>query len=444
MIINGNHFDSPIIINDVKTKKRIIDGQHRISAIRQILESNPEFRVEVLLVVYQDLTNDLEKEVFTRWNSGTRQTGEDILQIYTNEIPIYDLLKEKMCIYYEMGKIKFRNIVQPYLYAKNELNPLNSMNPHQFIDYAKKLNKTDANEINSFLEDYFKNTKSDIVFKKAAGQFALVYTFVTMNRKDFWKKFNKIKRYKVVMESGEQQGRVAMTKLIHVMKNKMFGVPMPVSPLTLQEIFSEEKVNWLRKNYEKTTWDIGDITQEFNEKYRLNIPDKTVGYYLKKHGIKKLDGYQARKGLVFTKNVIDFMKECSKKMTITEARRACELKFEHEFNAGFGQRAKKEGIVFCHSKNETILNANPKQKEIIKKYKKLNALEIRDKIIEETGVNIKVEIISEELRRLREVKPLTEKEITKKLKEAHAYDPEEDGEEGDLPDEFEGDEESDE
>lgn len=424
MIINANHFDSPIIINDVNSKKRIIDGQHRISAIRNILEENNDFSIQVVLVVYQNLSNMEEKEIFTRWNSGTRQTGEDIIQIYTDEIAIYDLLKEHFCIYNEPNKIKFRNIVQPYLMAIEE-NPLCYMTPINFIEKAKKLGKEDANKINSFVQELKNNTKNDITFKKATGQYALTYIYFTKKEKCFWEKFNKIKKYKQITDAGEQSGRVAVSNLINLLKNKMFGEPMPMSPLKVQDIFSEDKINWMRKNFEKTTWDRDYLTQEFNEKYKTKFSAGTISYYLKKNQITKDKKFmQVGRPSPYTKEVKDYMREISKTMIVTEARKACELKFQHQFSpVSFGQNAKKEGISFAHSKAEIeMLELDPKILKVIKKYKNLKDYEIRDKIIEEFEKDLPSSVIHQYLRQIG-ADSMSKKEIKSTLKEM-GYDDE--------------------
>lgn len=425
MIINGNHFDSPIIIND-KGKKRIIDGQHRICAIRQIITENPEFIIQVALVVYQNLDRNQEKEMFTRWNSGTRQTGEDILQIYTDEIPIYGMLYEtgKICIYHEPGKIKFRNIIQPYIMAQ-EGNSRMYLNPYGVIEKSKRLKKDDAEKIEKYLKELIEHTKGNRTFTKATGQYALTYVYFTNNQNGFWKKFNKVKKYKAIIDAGEQEGRFAVYNLINVMKNKMFGIPIPLSQSRVGELFTEEKIEWLRKNYPKTTWDREDLTQEFNEKFKTNLSETQIGSQLTKNKIKKDEKYRGKIASTYTKNVMDHMRELSNTMIVTEARKACELKFEHQFSpARFGQEAKKKGIVFCHSREEINLNANPKQREIIRKYKNKPADEIRDKIIEEIGIDVPIGTIRSELRRIGGKD--TSREINKSLKDMGADDGEED------------------
>jgi hypothetical protein len=402
MIVNGDHFDSPIIINDISTKKRIIDGQHRINAIREIIKQNPDFVITLLLVVYQNLDKDEEKEIFTRWNSGTRQTGEDIIQIYSDEMPIYDILREKglVSIYNEPGKIKFRNIVQPYIQAIDRV-PDRQLKPREFVDKTKHLTKADADKIEKFILELSENTKKELLFKRATGQAALTYCYFTNDTKVFWEKFNKIKRYKQIEEAAEHEGRVGICKLIHLLNNKMFDIPIPESPLKLQDIFDEDKIKWLRQNYEKTTWGIEDLTQEFNEEFEIKVTAPIVGYYLKKHDIKKDQKFKNRKGKVYTKDVLDFMRECAKTMTAAEVRKACELKFEHEFSLGFNQTAKREGINFCMIKVDLTFKMNPKYSEIIKKYKDKPVDEIRDKIIEELGVNLPLKDINYELKKFK-------------------------------------------
>jgi hypothetical protein len=411
MIINANHFDSPIIINDIQTKKRIIDGQHRLTAIKEILKENPDFVINVLLVVYQNLGRDEEKEIFTRWNSGTRQSGEDVLQIYTDDIKIYDLLKDDLSIYRENNKIRFRNVVEYYMITKEKLPSITGMDIYQFIDKAKRLDEKDAKIIKDFVKELKVNTEKDFTFKKSTGVSAITYVYFSSDKNNFWEKFNQIKSDKAIIEMGEQAGRSAVNAVVNLINNRMFGTPIPeIVPKQRvirekKEIvvtFTPERIEWLRKNYEKTAWNREDITKEFNEKFGTNVTEGSLGFCLGKNHIKKDENFRGVIPFTYNKKVLDFIRECSKTMTASEARKKCEIKFEHEFKpVQFWATSKKNGIEFPKSKAEIQLNMNPEQIKIIKKYQNKKPYEIRDKIIEELQQDIPIKNIISELRRLK-------------------------------------------
>ncbi|GAI22161.1 unnamed protein product [marine sediment metagenome] len=81
LLLGGEHFDAPIVINQ-NSKKRVIDGQHRILAIKKAIEINPDITVEVLLAKYKDLDEAEERDVFNRWNIGTKQSTDDFIKMH--------------------------------------------------------------------------------------------------------------------------------------------------------------------------------------------------------------------------------------------------------------------------------------------------------------------------------------------------------------------------
>jgi len=94
-LIKKNHFESPIVINETPMGKRVLDGNHRIEAIKKFLENYPDSCVEVHIAKYKGMNRDKEREKYTSWNKGTPESANDYLKNYYKTIPLGEkLLKE--------------------------------------------------------------------------------------------------------------------------------------------------------------------------------------------------------------------------------------------------------------------------------------------------------------------------------------------------------------
>ena len=414
-IIDGKHFDSPIIINEIGKKKRIIDGQHRIRAISEIIKEHIIFEIDILLVVYQDLKNLEEKEIFERWNSGTRQSAEDYLMIYTDEIPIYDILKDKgiVSIYSEETKIKFKQLVNPYIQAKIR-NVSLWLRPSEFVEQAKKLGKKDAEEMETYLVQFRENTglleKSNNFYKSTMFG-VLMYLYFIKEEKDeeFWAKFNeKVKDNKKILELSQTGGVSASVLIKESIEKLMYGRISEMETVRKQpKKWDDEKVKFIRERYEKTDLSIEDIVHELEVEFRVetSVPalrgvmnyfeirkdpkweDKTLDK-------KRAEGKISRK--IFTKTVLDFMRKCSKTMDWKEAYEATRVEMGGNIAiSSFRQTAYKNGIMFLQ-KDILGVKVDDKTLAVIKKHQDLKIWEIIDKIIEagikqpEPGVIAKV------------------------------------------------------
>lgn len=112
----GKHFESPWVINKINGKYRIIDGGHRYKAVEIFLKGRPLMKVRVKLAVYKNLTPEEEKEVYTTWSLGIRQTIDDLLNLMQNDIKfLHKLIKAgiPVTIYRDrkQDKIAFRMII---------------------------------------------------------------------------------------------------------------------------------------------------------------------------------------------------------------------------------------------------------------------------------------------------------------------------------------------
>lgn len=161
LLNKGTHFRSPLIVNAVNGTWRLIDGNHRFNAIAQYLESNEENRVEVLLVIYDNLTDEEEKDEFTRWNKGTKQNTNDVVKQYENDIPVFDIINRdrsfplKVTVYGGGNSISFYRLVGAYLAAqKTSFAGSYSSDAWHFVSDAQNLKALDAVLMREFLKDF--------------------------------------------------------------------------------------------------------------------------------------------------------------------------------------------------------------------------------------------------------------------------------------------------
>jgi hypothetical protein len=422
IIINGNHFDSPLIINATENKKRIIDGQHRIKAISEIIQEKPEFKIFVLLIVYTDLTNADEKKIFEKWNSGTRQSGEDFIQIYTDEMPAFDYLSEKgiVSVYNEPERFKFRNLVQPYIQAQAG-NIMQYIDPQQFIDEVKKLKEEDFKAIEKYANEFKNNLGmgKENKFIKSTPFYALLFVYFTNECPDFWVKFKKIKDSKEIGSLLDISGRIGANLIRCKLEEKMFGKkPKKASELIKREfvnpfkIWTDEKIEFLRKNYEKTMLTIEDLQEKVMNEYHIEVSIGSLKEKLVSNKIRKYPEWKEKirqkeedegtyQGRVkFTKKVMEFIKKCSETMTKKETFEKTKIEFQTFFSYdSFNSKCSKDGIKFV-TKDALFAKCREKELEIIKKNLRLDPNEVRDKIIEKTGKYLPTRIVSRIIERL--------------------------------------------
>lgn len=157
---NGGHFESQVVINQKGRKKRIIDGGHRINAIKRFLDEFPSKRIEVNMAVYDNLSDDQEMEIFTIWNKGIKQSPDDYLNMRKEEIPLFKLLEKeypcKVTIYSPQGDgIRFKTLVSSYLGALLLKKPGSyDHSIDTIIEKAKNLGHKDYKTLHRFMEGF--------------------------------------------------------------------------------------------------------------------------------------------------------------------------------------------------------------------------------------------------------------------------------------------------
>lgn len=195
-ILEGINFDSPLIVNENKNQKRIIDGQHRYTAIKEILDMFPKFKIKVLLIIYKNLPQDKEEEIFTRYNKGMRQSSDDYVQMYVDKIPILKHLKDsdmEVSIYKTRGKIHFKPLIEAYLYLIKKGRMV--ITREEFLKACMKLNKDDAKKIKEFIKGYSENIipSGNSDFQKTTPLQSIFFSWYNkkLSEREFWERLKK-------------------------------------------------------------------------------------------------------------------------------------------------------------------------------------------------------------------------------------------------------------
>lgn len=157
-ILKGFTFGEVITLNKVEEKFRVINGNHRIFALRDLILAGNEINVKTTIHTYEDLTEDEEKEIYGKINAGVKETRSDKLKAYLSKIRIYQDISDnfpcRVCIYNisrsSINSINLSTLLESYILRK-EAN-FNWLDLDNFIEECKKLGKEDYSILDEMIK----------------------------------------------------------------------------------------------------------------------------------------------------------------------------------------------------------------------------------------------------------------------------------------------------
>ncbi len=204
----GNNFDAPIVICK-NGKKVVIDGMHRYEAIRYLILEDNTFEIEVTIFQYPAMTLKEQGALFRNWNSGTPQSTDDYLKMFSSELLMYNSMTRPdfsqnvapVSIYPIDGEVHFRKWVGSYTAATYRTVGGNAYTNDKFLEVIRKLDNKDYYNF----KEMAKNIKINIpsIFERGyryattTGVAALVYVYhwtVNVGKitdKEFWTSYHK-------------------------------------------------------------------------------------------------------------------------------------------------------------------------------------------------------------------------------------------------------------
>jgi hypothetical protein len=164
------------------------------------------------------------------------------------------------------------------------------------------------------------------------------------------------------------------------------------------KIYTKERVDFLRENYENSDLSREELTNLFNEKFNLDVSTTAISASLKDNKIKKAKGVKKKSGSpkIYTQKIIDFMILCaSKGMNRIQAREECQKEFEMPFNRNtFKQVSLKNNIGFVRSNLPFVGDIPENVQDFIKKNLEKDIYVLKDDIIEKFNLNYSIKRIN--------------------------------------------------
>ncbi len=151
----GLHFETNLVMNRLNKILRIIDGCHRIEAMKAFFKHNPKEEIEIYAQIYTDLTRNEERDIFYRTNISIRQSTHDFIHSYRDTLPVYKELTTKLpvTIYGSKNRLRLKNVCEAYLSSKTKLFQGGlSCTKLQFVEKIQTLDDNDVHEIKDTFE----------------------------------------------------------------------------------------------------------------------------------------------------------------------------------------------------------------------------------------------------------------------------------------------------
>ena len=208
MLEAGEHFDSCIVVNGSGVHLSIIDGQHRILALRKYFSRHPEEKTQVYFAKYNRLTQDEERRVYRKWNSAIRQTTDDFLNSYKDTIPMFERLTAELPlrVYGTPSKMKIRDLINAYGAADEKpYKGGEKKGTYDFVKYMQKLKDADVDIMKEnfvFLQEIFNEAKVKDFYKLSAFKnvvFRALYYLVANNAENIGKAYIKRRMQSVLV-----------------------------------------------------------------------------------------------------------------------------------------------------------------------------------------------------------------------------------------------------
>jgi len=239
-LLDGVPSEAPsILVASDDGKYFVVDGNHRLKAYQKYIKKHPTDKIEARMIVYGQMTDDEIKSLYTEYNLGSKQSKNDFVKAYENNIPITRLMPftspygDK-----KNGKdtLSFALLVGAYIDATSQTwsggYPKSNF---RFIQDSQSLGVTDAKNMENFFkvmiasfgsvkEKYMVNGKSKTQpFMKSTGLavfMKLWYDNVPIRTEaEFISAFSKMPKDPVVFEYIKPSGMTATKQAYLQLKN---------------------------------------------------------------------------------------------------------------------------------------------------------------------------------------------------------------------------------
>lgn len=217
-ILQGTHFSEPITVNVLKSDYRVLNGNHRIEALKQILEVYPNFSMDIRITKYENLSLEKELEIYTIVNKVKPENildkikahcqNSEFCQEANKNFPIRILFRNRSKK--DINSLPITTITSPYILRNTKLFVGSGAN---LIEGINKLNDEDIDRIRKFFIFYKsvfgeiakRNSYADGNIISVIGKIYYLNVGIELTEDQFRKQLENIKqRYtaQLIMSSG--------------------------------------------------------------------------------------------------------------------------------------------------------------------------------------------------------------------------------------------------
>lgn len=241
-IIDGKNPIGVLIVNIRNGKMRLIDGNHRIESVKRFFnhrESHKDIKIECVLKVYKDLTDEEEREVYSLEAKRRNESYEDRLTMYKDSITFLKLLNDplnifpcKVAIYQARESLKFRTVLSAFATMKDnqdggKYSPV-YLGKEEIVSFAQSLNYEDFvlfKEFMKFFIEIYGKVGEENIFTRSQF-FMPLFDIYSKNREhiespNFNERFRRIIGKPDLMNYYNMGGREAQISVRRVMIDHM-------------------------------------------------------------------------------------------------------------------------------------------------------------------------------------------------------------------------------
>ena len=203
----------------VSDKNVILDGNHRLEALRQYFSLVPDAKVELRICIYDITDPEEEREKFRELNNIVKPNSDDAIQQYveSNYFLKKLLQKVKICSVYGSAKrpLKVRVLMTAYILGIKNKWSATSISGQDLVKHMENYGDSDIKVIQAFLAEYqeiYGMLEKDSIWLKTTV-FTVMFRIWYQNRNlpvsGLKKKFRSLINHRYLLEYGKLGGREA-------------------------------------------------------------------------------------------------------------------------------------------------------------------------------------------------------------------------------------------
>ena len=240
-LLTGKNPIGILIVNKRNNQLRLIDGNHRLEALKRFYsyyKSNKEVKVECILKVYENLTDEEERSVYTDEARRRNESHEDRLNMFKDSLTFWKLIDDKLnkfpfkvTIYNAKDGIKFRVILNAIFTSKTSESVgffPKTLGKDDLVEFCMDLDYNDfvvTKEFAEFFVNIFGEVNSNNIFTRS--QFFIPLFDIYVKNRDqvktstFIPRFIRIIRKPDIIQFLNLSGREAQSRLREIMLSYM-------------------------------------------------------------------------------------------------------------------------------------------------------------------------------------------------------------------------------